>query len=97
MPLLCRKDPYYEPKQRIRNVVEEPVAATPVVEREVDYSQFGTRRIIVKKLVTKGFNADQIDAMTPVIMNVHTRLDDIYALINPSMSVEEIEEKLYAN
>ncbi|NEX02360.1 Type IV secretory pathway, VirD4 component, TraG/TraD family ATPase [Pseudobutyrivibrio sp. NOR37] len=97
MPLLCRKDPYYEPKQRIRNVVEEPAAAAPVVEREVDYSQFGTRRIIVKKLVTKGFNADQIDAMTPVIMNVHTRLDDIYALINPSMSVEEIEEKLYAN
>lgn len=100
MPLLCRRDPYYEPKPRNRKPAESfgsAVAAVSAEEKPLDLSRFGDRRLIAKKLAGKGFSAAQLEVMAPVIMNVHTRLDDIYALITPDMSLEEIEEKLFAN
>ena len=53
--------------------------------------------MIAKILANKGFSAEQLAVMAPVIMNVRTKVDDINALVNPTMSVEEIEEKLFAN
>jgi len=98
MPLLCRRDPFYEPK--IRRYKEEEditiVDNTPI-EEQMDMDQFGDRQLMVKKLREKGFSVEQIQAMAYVIMNVRTRFDDILADFNPSMSVEEIDSYLEAS
>ena len=100
MPLLCRKNPYYEPKKKVR-ILEEQVIA-PVIEKEVepvkiDLSIYGDRKVMVKKLMDKGFTSNQIVTMEQKILDVHTRMDDITERISPDMSTEEIKEKLYVN
>ncbi|MBP5595309.1 MAG: type IV secretory system conjugative DNA transfer family protein [Pseudobutyrivibrio sp.] len=113
MPLLCRRDPYYEPKNIVRrtsqlayeqpaiqpNVV--PVASEIVSKIEepvvIDFEKYGDRKLMVKKLIERGFSSNQIAIMESKILDVNTRMDDITDHINPSMSVEEIEGLLYAN
>ena len=113
MPLLCRRDPYYEPKNIVRQTsqpaYEQPAiqpdvapVASEMVEKVqesvvVDFEKFGDRKLMVKKLIERGFSSNQINIMESKILDVNTRIDDITDHINPSMSVEEIEELLYAN
>ena len=63
----------------------------------MNFEKYGDRQLMVKKLMDKGFKPHQIDVMEDVILNVNVRMDDITAYINPTMSIEEIEEILYAN
>ena len=103
MPLLCRKD-YYVPKN-LRKAANGPAIGpdgSEYYDEEaddvvVDFEKYGDRQLMVKKLMDKGFKPHQIDVMEDVILNVNVRMDDITAYINPTMSIEEIEEILYAN
>ena len=103
MPLLCRKD-YYVPKN-LRKAANGPAIGpdgSEYYDEEaddvvVDFEKYGDRQLMVKKLMDKGFKPYQIDVMEEVILNVNVRMDDITTYIKPTMSVEEIEEILYAN
>jgi len=89
MPLLCRKDHYYEPKNIRHNNVNESLV--------VDFEKFGDRKLMVNKLMEKGFTSNQINIMENKILDVNTRIDDITEHIKPSMSEQEIRDSLYIN
>ena len=94
MPLLCRRDPFYEPK--IRRYKEEEKDEDCSVENsvDVDYTEFGDRRLIVDKLLEKGFSDKQIMVLEPRITDTHIRFDDLTKDFSPDMSIDEIEETL---
>ncbi|MCR5196584.1 MAG: type IV secretory system conjugative DNA transfer family protein [Pseudobutyrivibrio sp.] len=99
MPLLCRRDPFYEPKiRRFEDKAEDkPKEEEVAFEEQLDVDQFGDRKLMVTKLHEKGFSAEQIEALQFVITNVRTRFDDILENYNPQMSVEEIDEIMMAS
>ena len=59
----------------------------------IDFHKYGDRKIIVQRLLNKGFSPEHIDALDSLIMDEEVPFDAIMELFNPSMNPADI--KLY--
>ncbi len=63
----------------------------------VDFSKYGSRKIIVQKLLNRGFTPRHIHALDSMIMDEKVSFEDITDLFNPDMNPSDIELFLNAS
>lgn len=66
-------------------------------EKKIDFGMYGNRKVIVQKLLNKGFAVDHIKALEPLIMDEKVSFDEILELFNPQMQPSDIKLFLEAS